>query len=487
MKATRLLPLMTITAVLCHQVWLGGEDKKASISLTRPFDDWFAACQDLPSNRRQPLRWPGRELLPFKEFSEFEAIIDAYLAQSQEGPLAQPEQWLGETLPGAPFFNINELPEAVRAFEPFAQRLDVPAGSEVILHGDLHGDIRSLVRSLKALNERGYLDGFRITKPNTYLVFLGDYTDRGLYGVEVIYTILRLKLANPDHVHMVRGNHEELSMVLKYGFVEEGVYKFGKAFKHKKVARIYDFLPAVLYLGSEGNYVQCNHGGMEPGYSARMLLEAKTPVAYEMLGELTRADFLKEHPNFRATLPQNDDTTIFLDLLYQNFRLNNPRDPELLGFLWGDFALQAHEPPLRWDDQRPGWMHGKEGTRMLLDRNGSARAKVQAVFRAHQHSRLLDPMMRRLIAGRGVFEHWQDADERRLTNADIPTLRERLDNRTEKRPLTPGAVYTLNVSPDSVYGLQCGYDFDTLTILKTAKKFADWRMQIINVDSFANR
>jgi len=67
----------------------------------------------------------------------------------------------------------------------------------VVVVGDIHGDLESL----KTLLERVYpLDG--------YLLFLGDYGDRGEYPVEVYYLILRLKEELPDRVVVMRGNHE---------------------------------------------------------------------------------------------------------------------------------------------------------------------------------------------------------------------------------------------------------------------------------------
>ena len=83
-------------------------------------------------------------------------------------------------------------------------------------HGDLHGNVHALNSYLASLAHKGYLDKhnpFRIIKDNFYLIFLGDYVDRGDFGVETIYTILRLKIENPDHVFMVRGNHEDLHLM----------------------------------------------------------------------------------------------------------------------------------------------------------------------------------------------------------------------------------------------------------------------------------
>ena len=89
-------------------------------------------------------------------------------------------------------------------------------------------------------------------------------------------------------------------------------------------------------------------------------------------------------------------------------------------------------------------------------------------------------MMKRLLAGRGIFEHWQESDTEDLTDAEIPILQEKLDTEAKRR-VQDGAVYTLNVSPDSYYGLSADYDFDTCVILKLAEKFEDWSFEAVNV------
>jgi metallophosphoesterase superfamily enzyme len=50
------------------------------------------------------------------------------------------------------------------------------------------------------------------------IVFNGDYIDRGENSVEVLLTLLLIKLAYRDNVILVRGNHECAGVASVYGF-----------------------------------------------------------------------------------------------------------------------------------------------------------------------------------------------------------------------------------------------------------------------------
>ncbi|MCX8153745.1 MAG: metallophosphoesterase [Candidatus Bathyarchaeota archaeon] len=76
-----------------------------------------------------------------------------------------------------------------------------PLGEALVI-GDLHGDIESL---RLILERSGFME--KMAK-DAFVVFLGDYGDRGAYSAEVYYTVLRLKLAFPEQVVLLRGNHE---------------------------------------------------------------------------------------------------------------------------------------------------------------------------------------------------------------------------------------------------------------------------------------
>ncbi len=68
---------------------------------------------------------------------------------------------------------------------------------KVVFVGDTHGDLEATGKILDV-----YL------KPGYYLVFLGDYIDRGPHSRENIELLLRTKLERPRQIFLLMGNHE---------------------------------------------------------------------------------------------------------------------------------------------------------------------------------------------------------------------------------------------------------------------------------------
>jgi len=126
-----------------------------------------------------------------------------------------------------------------------------PVRSPVTICGDIHGQFYDMLELLRTGGE----------PPSTSYVFMGDFVDRGHNSVETFQLLLCLKAAYPEHVTLLRGNHESRQITQVYGFYEECMRKYGNANPWKFCVEVFDYLNlAALVDGS----VLCVHGGLSP-------------------------------------------------------------------------------------------------------------------------------------------------------------------------------------------------------------------------------
>mgnify|MGYP005990669991 CR=1 FL=1 len=180
---------------------------------------------------------------------------------------------------------LTDLTDQSNVKLPFVQRVQLPVNATVFVWGDLHGSLHPFLRHLGMLRRLGALDAQWRLAPQVHLLFLGDYVDRGPYGVEVIATALRLKVSNPGRVWMVRGNHEDAALNAQSTFAPEmaGKYPHVPVQHRNKVFAWYHSLPQAIFLGQSGEaagagskWVLACHGGIEPGYDPAPLLQARS-------------------------------------------------------------------------------------------------------------------------------------------------------------------------------------------------------------------
>lgn len=450
-----------------------------AFGLDDSFESWQHACSKLPANRELNGQRPAKELLPLRSFQEFEGVLDAFLQCQRDNGLNDEQLWVGTQPDRDAFFSTttNYYRDPKAPFQPYVEKLVLPENSRVIIQGDMHGDVRSLLVSLRELQKAKLLDGFKVVDRNTHLCFTGDFTDRGAYGTEVLYTVFRLKLANPAQVHIGRGNHEDFGLNSRYGFLEELRSKFGQEVEITKLMRAYDTLPVAMYIGTGSDFVQMNHGGMEPGFNPREILASSGTRRFQLLGTLNQKTFHVGHPGW---LGEEAESNELAEKRFRDFTPKAPASLNGIGFCWNDFTVFADEPSLR--PGRP-WVFGQKPTRYLLKNGSTEEQRLRAVIRAHQHTGSLNPLMSRLVAGKGIFCHWQGKDSSENTKSTPAELTSIIDT-TAKRSIPDGSVWTFNVAPDSDYGSGCGFDFVTFGVMNLHKDFTHWSMQVIATPVF---
>jgi protein phosphatase len=142
--------------------------------------------------------------------------------------------------------DLCQCASAIFAKEPTLLRL--PA--DIKLVGDIHGNADDLLRIFERC---GY-------PPDTRYLFLGDYVDRGLYSIEALTLLFSLKCKYPEHLYMLRGNHETYSIAASYGFLNECRQKFSRHL-FIEFSEVFQNLPIAAVIDGA---IFCVHGGLSP-------------------------------------------------------------------------------------------------------------------------------------------------------------------------------------------------------------------------------
>ncbi|MFH1831407.1 MAG: ankyrin repeat domain-containing protein [bacterium] len=392
---------------------------------------WTNKCfRELPDNSTA-----YKKFLEAKElFDVLEACRDKY----KNSDFKNPEKWLdgkaptNEFFPEVKFESSGAPPRIVQSWD-CVQKLEVPAGSQNCFVGDIHGSLHALLRILWGLVADGILDdNFRIVKPNFYIVFLGDYVDRGKYGAEVLYTLCLLKLANWDQVFLLRGNHEYEGLWPRYGFDDELEYKFDSYYGKISlcITNLERCLPLALLLksGKDESAVQCCHGGIKPDYVPKRLLNDKTKTFEKVSG-------------------------------HDSENINSMGELSWAGnFNWTDFFQTDYgKDGFSYLGGR-GNQYYANGVKKYLEENGQG---IKAFFRGHQHYKyglkLPDD-----------DSHWVEVIKDKASKKDNLL---KIEEITKKVP----PVFTFSTASGAS---DCKQPYDCYGILTTADGWAGWTLKV---------
>ena len=172
--------------------------------------------------------------------------------------------------------------------EPTVLRLKAP----VKIFGDLHGQFGDLMRLFEEYGAPSTAGDI------TYIdyLFLGDYVDRGAHSLETICLLLALKVEHPNHVHLIRGNHEAADINALFGFRLECIERLGDVAGVKawqRLNELFNWLPLAAVIEDR---VLCMHGGIGRSItSIEQIEQLQRPVTMED-GGLVLMDLLWSDP-----------------------------------------------------------------------------------------------------------------------------------------------------------------------------------------------
>jgi len=144
--------------------------------------------------------------------------------------------------------------------------------SPCYVFGDLHGNLEDL----HFFSDNVWRLGMGLTAGN--FLFLGDYVDRGMSGLEVVAYLMAMKVSLPHKVHLLRGNHETRDVngwEEHYGarsFISQ-CQRFGPELGYRvweECNQVFDRLPLAAVIDQE---IFCVHGGLPRGVSNNTQVE----------------------------------------------------------------------------------------------------------------------------------------------------------------------------------------------------------------------
>jgi hypothetical protein len=143
---------------------------------------------------------------------------------------------------------------------------------------DIHGSLGCLQSVLRR----------RTSETKSPIVFNGDYINRGENSVEVLLTLLLIKLVYRDNVILIRGNHECAGVASVYGFYDELRAKYGL----KQSGRLWDSISsmfAVLPICIKTDTACILHGGIPKENFPLREVQAISPRVHSLMTTLVHA------------------------------------------------------------------------------------------------------------------------------------------------------------------------------------------------------
>lgn len=209
-------------------------------------------------------------------------------------------------------FGTSAASFMIHAPEWFMQKIVIDPDAIVIVIGDLYGNLHAFLRILWALAINKIINNrLKLTSLKIYLIFSGNYSNYGLYGLEIWYLLLRLRKNNPQNVIIMRGASES-GAIPDAGHISFA-HERGKGLNHDEetpltevIQQQYQKFPVGVLVctrktdATESQCVLISGGGVPTGYDPRPFLSNRRPLAAltdEQANALTDPHYLARDGN----------------------------------------------------------------------------------------------------------------------------------------------------------------------------------------------
>ncbi|KAH9577524.1 Calcineurin-like phosphoesterase domain [Trypanosoma melophagium] len=288
--------------------------------------------------------------------------------------------------------------------------IDITEEDDLIIVGDIHGQFIDLLRSVlsmqvKQCEGREDKDSCKLLHKEYKFLFLGDYVDRGPRSVEVITLLLALKIEYPNHIFLLRGNHEEAQTCRMYGFFQECRAKLECGVRTSKTDNntddspdssssssgggntsgsawlqynmVFCWLPLAAVVRCPSGMFFCAHGGLSP--QTKFIAALKSLRRHEYGQSWDDAALF-----YASSTPQRGSDVASMSLAEERTVID--------GLLWSD--PEENVCGCHMNYRGCGFIFGPDVTREFLDRNygyefpntgkNDTNGTLQFIMRAHQ-------------------------------------------------------------------------------------------------------
>ena len=274
---------------------------------------------------------------------------------------------------------------------PCIAKLIVPQNTRVEIIGDIHGEMDTMEAIFHSLKNKNLINELMYIPDNARIIFLGDYTDRGDFNLQVLESALILSAKNPDKVFLLKGNHEfditkQNSEVLAEIKEMERKDIRARNILLSNIIKVYEFMPVGMFVGLQGQsqtpFYFLAHGGPDIRYDYSDFLNLHNEnLCFWML---TIEDILK------TTKTQE---------LFENIYKQIAQNPEIInalklytieslafGFLWNDIIDFSCAFPIFKGHRGPSCIAlGAKFIQYFLESFTNENVKIVGLIRGHQH------------------------------------------------------------------------------------------------------